>query len=353
MIGYVGRKKALRPAGLVMMPFVRRMRLGTLARLSGRRICIPSAGYPAIALSGTTVAENLTNGEVMFESLAAAIDEFGLEADGTVSDLTIEPEACGCEVSLPDHDTPFVRDHPFAAGMDIGALEVPDPMRARRMRAMIDAVAMMSKRFTLPTVAGGSGPFTLAAELMGASEAAMCTITDKDFMHELLAWCTSVCTVYLKALRAAGADVVLIGEPTAVILSPDSFGKFAREPLKSVSSNIRAGGGFPVLHICGDSTHLLEGMVATGVDGLSLDSPVDMGAALDAAGDDVVVIGNVDPVGTMLEGDPAAVAEAARKLLGKFGDRPNYVLGTGCDLPIETPLENIDALMAAGGTTFN
>ena len=63
-------------------------------------------------------------------------------------------------------------------------------------------------------------------------------------------------------------------------------------------------------------------------------------------GRDTVVIGNIDPVGVMMEGDPQSVRLAAETLMDRFGALPNFVLGTGCDLPGETPLENIDALMA-------
>lgn len=83
------------------------------------------------------------------------------------------------------------------------------------------------------------------------------------------------------------------------------------------------------------------------LDGLSLDHPVDLSVALEAVPEDMLVIGNVDPVGVMMEGGPSEVTEVAGSLLEKFGGERNFVLGTGCDLPIETPLENIDALFAA------
>jgi uroporphyrinogen decarboxylase len=50
-----------------------------------------------------------------------------------------------------------------------------------------------------------------------------------------------------------------------------------------------------------------------------------------------------------MEGEPRRVREAAADLLKRFGSRANYVLGTGCDLPVETPLENVDAFFEAAG----
>lgn len=113
VIGWVGKRRWARPVGVPMMLAARRIPLATIVRLAGRRICIPSAGYSAIALSGTSVRDNLLDGSLMYQTLAGAIERFGLEADGTVSDLTIEPQACGCPVTMPDHDTPYVSEHPY------------------------------------------------------------------------------------------------------------------------------------------------------------------------------------------------------------------------------------------------
>lgn len=342
VIGSVGRDRRLRPLGLALMPALRHIRLSTMVRLAGRRMCIPSAGYAAIALSGTTIGENLRDGRRMFSTLESAISEFRLEADGTVSDLTIEPEACGCPVEIPDDSTPYVREHPVSSIEDVRALEVPDPAAAPRMRAMTETVRLLSKRFTLPTVAGGSGPFTLAAELVGASEAALYTITEKDLMHELLRYCTRVCTSYIRALVDAGAEVVLMGEPTAAILSPDTYSEFSG----SYTAEVIAALPRPViLHICGDAGHLIEAMCATGAQGLSLDAPVDLPAAAERVPRDIVLVGNLDTVSVLLEGTPGEVRSRTLEMLESMRPYPNYVASSGCDLSYNTPPENVVAMI--------
>lgn len=321
---------------------VRRMRLSTLVRLSGRRICIPSAGYPAIALSGTTVRENLQGGARMFETLESAIRRFRLEADGTVSDLTIEPGACGCPVVIPEGGTPYVKEHPFSTATDLDGKEVPDPFSEKRMRAMLDAVGMLSKRFTLPTVAGGSGPFTLAAELVGATEAAMYTITEKEYMHRLLRYCTAVCKAYLLAICDAGAEIILMGEPTAAILSTEAYrefsGRYTAEIIGSLTRPV-------ILHICGDAGHLTAAMCETGAQGLSLDSAVDLPDAAGKVPRDIVLVGNLDTVSVLLEGTPELVRERTRELLESMRPFPNYVVSSGCDLSYGTPPDNIVAMI--------
>jgi uroporphyrinogen-III decarboxylase len=56
-------------------------------------------------------------------------------------------------------------------------------------------------------------------------------------------------------------------------------------------------------------------------------------------------MGNV-PTGLMLEGRPDQVTKAARECVAQAG--PNLVLSTACDVPRDTPPENVKALVAVG-----
>jgi uroporphyrinogen decarboxylase len=240
-------------------------------------------------------------------------------------------------------------EHPVGTLEQLGSLSVPDPGKAGRMPLFRDVIGTVSRGIQGMMGAYCVGPFTLAAELCGAEDLAMKTITEAGFVTDAISFTTMACQEYGRALAAAGARVVTILEPTAVILSAASFKEYCSEYLRSVAAAVRDSGGFPVLHICGDTTHLLEAMAAIGMDGLSLDHPVDLSVALAAVPEDMLVIGNVDPVAVMMEGEPRRVREAAADLLKRFGSRANYVLGTGCDLPVETPLENVDAFFEAAG----
>jgi uroporphyrinogen-III decarboxylase len=89
-------------------------------------------------------------------------------------------------------------------------------------------------------------------------------------------------------------------------------------------------------------------MIDTGAEGLSLDSVVDFPAVAASLPPEVVLIGNVDPVGVMRDGTPAAVRAAVTSLCDSMRRYPNYILSTGCDLPPDTPFENIAAFMETG-----
>ena len=60
-----------------------------------------------------------------------------------------------------------------------------------------------------------------------------------------------------------------------------------------------------------------------------------------------VVMGNIDPAGTLRMGSPESVRGETLALLEKCGGYPNFVLSSGCDIPPLTPWKNIDAFFEA------
>lgn len=309
------------------------------------RPAVPLVGYPGITATQSTAESVLNNRDDHIDALMFLSRRFNPPCLFHVMDLTVEAEALGLAVKFCEDGPPSIVEHPIGTLEQLGSLSVPDPGRDGRLPLFIDVVGRTALGIDGLMGAYCVGPFTLAAELCGAEELAVRTITDVGFVEDMMSFVTLVCQTYARALAAAGARVVVVLEPTAVILSPASFGKYCLGPLRAVAAAARDRGACPVLHICGDTSALLPPMVAAGFDGLSLDAPVDLADALALAPDDMVVLGNIDPVSVMLEGGIDDVSAAVTSLLERFGARPNFTLATGCDLPMETPLENIDAFM--------
>ena len=97
--------------------------------------------------------------------------------------------------------------------------------------------------------------------------------------------------------------------------------------------------------------HLIEKMVESQVDAISLDSPeagVDLPRVAELVNDEVIIFGNISPTGHILNSTPAAVEKEVMQLLKSMEPYSNFVLSTGCDLPQETPFENISALLDTG-----
>jgi uroporphyrinogen decarboxylase len=187
--------------------------------------------------------------------------------------------------------------------------------------------------------------------MMGADDAVMATIDDPAGLHALCRFTTERIQEYVQLLIAAGADLIAVLEPTAVMLRPEQFADFSSRYVRHLTESFRYSGVDFVYHTCGNTMHLVGKMVRAGVCGVSLDSRdagVDLAAAAREVPPDVAVIGNINPARTILSGTPQEVRREVEGLLAEMAPFPNFVLSTGCDLPQETPPDNIRAFMEAG-----
>ncbi len=321
------------------------MELGELSSKLGRPLMIPLMGYPGIQLTQSTIKQNEFNWGLHFWSIYELCKRF--EPDGIffMMDLAVEANALGLPVRFPLWESPSVEYPLVKATTDLNQFLSLDPLKDGRVAAFIETMRLMSAHLDMLKGAYVVGPFTLAGLLMGANDIAMATITDKETVLGVLEFCVGTISRYAKALEAAGCDMIAIVEPTAVMLSPQSFRQFSGQFIKRLIDNLSV---FTILHICGDTSHLVSEMVGTGARGLSLDSLVDLSEVANELPDDVYLIGNVDPVRVMLQETPEGVNKAVHELLERMAPHENFILSTGCDLPPETPLENIEAFMKAG-----
>ena len=195
------------------------------------------------------------------------------------------------------------------------------------------------------------GPYTLSALIVGAEEAALASVMRPDDLHLLCEFSTEIIQEYTRLLIGAGAQVLCILEPSAVMLGPEPFKAFSANYVRHINDSCRYTDVATVYHTCGNTNHLLEQMVRSGVDALSLDSPKTGVLLPDVAKripEGVLLIGNICPTDTILSGTPFEVKTEVEALLDAMAGHPNFVLSTGCDLPQETPLENIEVFMEVG-----
>jgi uroporphyrinogen decarboxylase len=85
-------------------------------------------------------------------------------------------------------------------------------------------------------------------------------------------------------------------------------------------------------------------MVSTGSAGFHFGNAVNMLDILPYIPSDRLVFGNLDPVGVIKNGTTEIIRTETLELLNKTASFKNFVLSSGCDVPPDTKIENIDAL---------
>jgi uroporphyrinogen decarboxylase len=203
---------------------------------------------------------------------------------------------------------------------------------------------MPGKQFVL---AGMVGPFSLAARLYDVSQALALTIEDPAFMHLLLEKSTAFLTAYAQAFKAAGADGVIMAEPTAGLLSPKAMAVFSSAYVKRIVSAVDDAKFRIILHNCAARLVHLPAVLESGARVLHFGAPMDLPAALAQVPANVVLCGNLDPTNVFFRGTPGGILAAAKGLMDATRSHRNFILSSGCDVPPGTPLENIAAFYEA------
>lgn len=317
-----------------------------------RRLVVPLVGFPGLNITNCTIKLAQQNFGEHFEVIRALVDRFKPDLIFPLMDLSVEANALGRYTLFPKEDSATVPKDSFKIE-DLNRLQKTNITFDTRLLGYIETVKLMN--IGLPsTVLKGAyviGPYSLAALIMGADEAAMATIIDPDGLTALCQFTTEKIQEYVRLLISAGAQVICILEPSAVMLGPNQFEQFSSQFVYHILNSYKYTGIATVYHTCGNTMHLVEKMIKSGVDAVSLDSPeagVDLPEVARRHSQDVAIVGNINPTGAMLKATPEIVATEVQTLLEAMNPFPNFILSTGCDLPQETPLENIQAFMNTG-----
>jgi uroporphyrinogen decarboxylase len=318
----------------------------------GRRLVVPLMGFPGVEYIHSNIKLAQQNSREHYKAVKKLVELFSPDAIFPLMDLAVEANAVGRYVIFPKEDSATVPKDSFSV-KDLDRLREINIVFDSRLMGYVETIKLMKIGLPENIVKGAYviGPYSLAALLMGADDAAMASVLDPGTLHQVCDFTTEVIQQYARLLISAGAELICILEPSAVMLGPDQFYEFSAAYVKYINDSCKYSGVNSVYHTCGNSMHLVDQMVKSGVNGLSLDSD-DVGVRFDVLAKrlppDIVLIGNINPASTMLFGKPQDITRAVYTLLDKMKPYPNFILSTGCDLPQETPEENIRAFMDAG-----
>ena len=199
-----------------------------------RRMVLPLMGFPGTQLNGSTLKQNTFNWGTQFSTVFALQRRFHPDGMFFFMDLSVEASALGLPVRFPLDESPSVEHHPIKAVEDLARIANSDILSDGRVAVYIETMRLMARY--LDVLKGGYviGPFSLAGLLMGASEAAMATVTEPELLHAVLRFTSGVVSRYARALERAGADTIAILEPSASFLSARHFREFAGQYLGQI-----------------------------------------------------------------------------------------------------------------------
>jgi [methyl-Co(III) methylamine-specific corrinoid protein]:coenzyme M methyltransferase len=267
----------------------------------------------------------------------------GFEAVRVPFDITAEAELFGCGIKAGDlKQQPSVIKHVVKNLEDIEKLR-DYSLKEGRVGKILEAVKILSKKYgkELPIIGSMIGPFSLAQHINGDAWFGN-LFTGDEITPALLDFCSEFNVEYAKAMVENGADTIAIIDPTASyeLIGGEFYEKYALPYQKKTVDAMKELDVATVLHICGNTTKGLGIMDKTGVNGISVDQRVDIKTATESV-ENSIIIGNLDPVAVLWNGNPESIEAASKKVL----DAGVGLLAPGCGIVSMTPNVNLQKMV--------
>ncbi len=316
---------------------------------SPNRLALPLGVYAGLELTGKSVKAIATDPQAQFDAQMAWHERYQTPFLQTSMDPTVEAEIFGAQVNLEEGEMPTIPGRLVYDRSELSMLIDPK-VGHKRTTVPLSAVQWFKEKYpgSAQFVLGGmTGPLTLACHLYGISETLELVNKDPGLLKELLEISNRFLLRYAWAFREVGADGIIISEPAAGLISPDSTGEFSSKFVRRIIDFVQNEQFAVIYHNCRANQNHLQPMLEAGASIYHLGSSIDLASALDVVDDGTILSGNLDQVSVMLNGDPETVAAQTKHLLDVTANHRNFVISASCQLLPSTPLANVDAFYQA------
>lgn len=304
---------------------------------------------------GMTHREKRSSAKNLFLCQSACYERFGHDSISVEYGLHGIGTAMGSKTNDPENNVPAIMEHylkdlkELDSKLDLSRIERRHDPWAQMNYEM--AQMILDKHGEEVGVSLSTpGPITAASSLYPIEKLLRATRKDTEHVHQLLRFTTDAIMLLAKEFMDGGVGISLC-DPVAsgTILNERTYREFVLPYTKEIIDFIHGYGKSVTYHVCGNTTALTESMVESGCNVLSIDNRVSLEDTKKRVGDRIVLMGNVDPISAMMQGTTEDVDQAVKTCFRQGWDNPKgYLLSTGCGIPIDTPVENIDAFMTAG-----
>ncbi len=302
--------------------------------------------------AGKTFAEIKEAPERIADVFIRAFERVGHDFLLTGSNFVNYPiHFLGCPIKDDSSDPPALLGTVIQSLREVETLSIQRVMMNPTMQGIIRSQHMVAEAIGKKTLALNTqwAPLSCAARILGLEAVMTATLDNPEGLLTLLDFSTELTWAVMEPvlehpdiLGANLADPVASGD----MISPQTFRKFAAPFLKELVKRVRDKGKYSMIHICGNTSKILQDLVDIRPNCFSLEKKVDLQQAKKVLGGRVCVAGNISPTGVFLNGRPEEVLAEAKDCVQAWGRGGGFILTPGCDFPKTVPLENILALMS-------
>jgi len=304
---------------------------------------VPFVGVHGGKLIGVDAETYLKDSKLIVNGISNSIELYNPDGIPVVFDLQIEAEILGCKLAWSKENPPAVVSHPLADGVELGSLQLPKESDGR-IPVVLEATRALRIKYPQLALYGLiTGPFTLALHLLG-TEIFMKLFEDPEYVGRLMDFCARVGIKHAEMLMDAGCDVIAVVDPMTSQIDPASFETFVSPYVRQIFDFVRLKRKYSSFFVCGHAQQNIEVMCECQPDNVSIDENIPLDFVKNIALKKGISFGgNLKLTSVLLLGNEMDSKKEAVACLD-LGGTKGFILAPGCDLPMDTPIENLLAV---------
>jgi uroporphyrinogen decarboxylase len=294
--------------------------------------------------------------------------------------LLVEAEALGAKINVKTDYYPSIAEHSLKSAREYEKIKPRDMERSERVRTIEESISLLKKELGDEVFISCASltPLMLATQVMDGSRLCIEMIKDRDNLHALLEVLTESCIIFADRMLDAGADGVFAenGGSASDLFSLEMANEFGNRYTKELYSHIQNRGGYVMSHNCAshafhelelalepDALNFAFGNVKAlgknyGVECEKLHNHKSIGCSqrycfMDFQNfhdSDICLMGNINPY-IFTSGMTKDIASEVKSCMDAAPDR-GFILSTGCEIPLNTPPEEMEVLWEAMRSCF-
>lgn len=254
-----------------------------------------------------------------------------------MTELWCEAASFGMEVTYPENDFPKLGSAIVSEADEFENVAMPEAVN-KITKPLIEAVQLAKPRMDKPLIVGVTGPFTLASVLNSSEDFMVNAMTEPEMTLAFLERLTVFLINYINEYKKAGADGIIIAEPSVAMISPDMADEYSNTYIEKIITAVQTDDFSVIYHNCGAVNSHLEVIAKLSAHGFHFGCEVDLKTAMSIIPNNRLIMGNIDP---QLFLSSSGLQEKITQIKSICSGYSNFVLSTGCDLSPNATEENM------------
>ena len=262
-------------------------------------------------------------------------------------------QAAGNECDFNEEGTLYAKRQILEEKTNLAKMSIPDPKHDNPLPFTLEVCERVGSILKEEAAVRGavSLPFTVAGRMRGIEQLIYDTVDDPGFVHAVMRFCTDFTKLFgdavIEAIGEGGVGLMTSGPSAGCsVISPQIYRNFVKPYHEEIVNHFKERKILISFHICGYLDPIMEDIVSTGADGISIDERSSLKRMFETSRSRTVVIGNVESL-LFANGTKEDIESAVRECMQIASGESGYILSSGCAIPPYTPLENIRYFMAA------